>query len=106
MEFISGRNPTKQWKQFLQANDKLYNGVELPTKNIRSSTKKKDVLAGEYRKSPVFAGSHIFAPAGYIERYTKDAVFRFHETKKDDLIMATTNLFEKIINIHPFEDGN
>ena len=26
-------------QQFLQANDKLYEGVELPTKNIRSSTK-------------------------------------------------------------------
>ena len=37
MEFISGRHLTKQRKQFLQANDKLYEGVELPTKNIRSS---------------------------------------------------------------------
>ena len=36
MEFISGRRLTKQ--QFLQANDKLYEGVELPTKNIRTST--------------------------------------------------------------------
>ena len=34
MEFISGRHFTKQRKQFLQANDKLYEGVELPTKNI------------------------------------------------------------------------
>ena len=34
------------------------------------------------------------------------AIFRFHETKKDDLIMATTTLFGSIINIHPFEDGN
>ena len=33
MEFISG---TKQ--QFLQTNDKLYESMELPTKNIRSST--------------------------------------------------------------------
>ena len=29
---------------------------------------KRDVLAGEYRRFPVFAGYHIFAPAGYIER--------------------------------------
>ena len=36
----------------------------------------------------------------------EDAIFRFHETKKDDLIMAATNLFGNIINIHPFEDGN
>ena len=41
----------------------------------------KDVLAGEYRKLPVFAGYHTFAPAGYIERYMEDAVFRFHKTK-------------------------
>ena len=66
----------------------------------------KDVLAGEYRKLPVFAGYHTFAPAGYIERYMEDAVFRFHETKKDDLIMAATNLFGNNININPFEDGN
>ena len=34
------------------------------------------------------------------------AVFRFHETKNEDPIMAATNLFGSIINIHPFEDGN
>ena len=66
----------------------------------------KDVLAGDYRKSPAFADYHIFAPAGYIERYMEDAVFRFHETRKDDVIMAATNLFGNVINIHPFEDGN
>ena len=42
MEFISRRHFTKQRKQFLQANDKLYKGVELPTKNIRSSTEHRD----------------------------------------------------------------
>ena len=66
----------------------------------------KDVLVGEYRKSPVFADYHIFASAGHIERYMEDAIFRFHEAKKDDPIMAATNLFGNIINIHPFEDGN
>ena len=55
---------------------------------------------------PAFAGYVIFAPASLIERYMKDAIFRFHETKKDDLIMTATNLFGNIINIHPFEDGN
>ena len=66
----------------------------------------KDVLVGKYRKSPVFACYHIFAPAGYIERYMEDPVFRFPETKKDDPIVAATNLFGNIINIHPFEVGN
>ena len=61
---------------------------------------------GEYRKLPAFAGYHIFAPAGHIERYMEDAIFRFHETKNDDPIMAATNLFGNIIKIHPFEDRN
>ena len=66
----------------------------------------KGVLAGEYRKSPAFAGYHIFASAGHIGRYMEDTIFRFHKTKKDDLIMAATNFFGNIINIHPFEDRN
>ena len=61
---------------------------------------------GEYRKSSAFAGYNIFAAAGHIERYMKDAIFRFHKTKKDDPITAATNLFGNITNIHPFEDGN
>ena len=36
----------------------------------------------------------------------EDAIFKFYETKKDDSIMIATNLFGKIINIHPFEDRN
>ena len=36
----------------------------------------------------------------------ESALFRFHEIKKDDPIMADANLFGKIINTHPFEDGN
>ena len=67
---------------------------------------KKDVLAGEYRKSAALACYHIFAPTIYIERDMEDAIFRFHETKKDDPIMAAANLFGNIINIHPFEDRN
>ena len=66
----------------------------------------KDVLAGKYRKSHTFAGYRIFVSASYIERYMEDAIFNFPETKTDDSIMATTNLFAKIINTHPFEDGN
>ena len=43
---------------------------------------------------------------GYIERFMEDAVFRFHETKKDDPIMATKSLCGNIINIQLFEDVN
>ena len=56
--------------------------MKLPTKNIR-----------EYRRSPVFAGYHLFIPASHIERCMEDAIFRFYETKKDDPIMPATNLF-------------
>ena len=66
----------------------------------------EDIWVGKCRKSLAFAGYHIFAPAAYIERYMEDAIFRFHKTKKDDPIMAVTNLFVTIINIHPFVDGN
>ena len=119
-EFISGGHFTKQRKQFLQTNDKLYKDAELRTKNMRSSTKhsdyqaitwvmmedEKDVLAWEYRKSPAFAGYHIFVSDGYIEIYMEDAMSKFYETKKDDPIMAAPNLFGNIISTHPFEDGN
>ena len=107
-------------QQLLQANDKLYESVELHTKALDFSLNtemikqihglmmedEKDVLAGEYRKSPVFAGYHIFAPAGHVERYMDNKIFRFHENKKDDPIMAATNLFGNVINIHPFKDEN
>ena len=91
----------------------LQKTLDLPlnTEIIRQAHKimmedEKDVLAGEYRKSLVFAGYYIFVSAGRIERYMEDAIFRFYETKKDDLIMAATNLFGSIIHTHPFEDGN
>ena len=61
---------------------------------------------GEYRKSPAFAGYHTFVSASPVERWMEDRIFRFHETKKDNPIMAATNLFGNIINIHPFEDRN
>ena len=60
----------------------------------------------EYKRSPAFAGYHIFVPTSHIERYIDDAVFRFYETKKDDPIMAAANSFGEVINIHSFEDGN
>ena len=66
----------------------------------------EDILVGKCRKSPASAGYHFFTLPSLIERYMEDAIFRFHENKKDDPIMAATNLFGNIINIHPFEDGN
>ena len=80
--------------------------LPLSTEAIRQTHKIMMDDAGEYRKSAVFTGYHIFPPAGHIEGYMEGAIFRFHETKKDDPIMAATNLFGSIMNIHPFEDGN
>ena len=42
MEFAEGTSFTKQRKQLLQANDKLYEGMELHTKNIRFSPEHRD----------------------------------------------------------------
>ena len=47
MEFISGRL-TKQRRQFLRKNDKLYGGMELPTKNIRPSIEHRDYQANTW----------------------------------------------------------
>ena len=58
----------------------------------------KDVLVSEYRKSPEFAGIIFFATAGFIERNMEDAIFRFHETKKDDSIMAATNFVKNFVS--------
>ena len=41
-----------------------------------------------------------------MERYLEGAIFSVHGTKKNDPIMATTNLFGNIINIYPLEDVN
>ena len=94
----------------MKAWDYLQKDLSLNTEIIKQAhkimTDGEVILMEEYRKSPAFVGYHIFAPASLIERYMEDAIFRFHETKKDDPIMVATNLFGNIINIHPFEDGN
>ena len=48
MEFILGRHFAKQRKQFFQANNKLYKGMESPTKYIRSSTEHRDYQASTW----------------------------------------------------------
>ena len=98
-------NCRKAWNYQQKTSD-----LPLNTETIKQTHKTmmdgEDILVGKYRKSPVFAGCHVFALASYIERYMEDPIVRFHETKNDDPIMAATNLFGNTINIHPFEDGN
>ena len=68
----------------------------------------KDILAGEYRKSPVFVDYRIFPPGDTIGRLVDDAPYRYYHPDDTtiDLILAAANLFLDLINIHPFEDGN
>ena len=66
----------------------------------------KGVLAGEFRKSPVFLRYRIFPPADTIERLVDDTLYRYYHPNGINPILATANLFVDLINIHPFEDGN
>ena len=99
-------NCMKAWNYLQKTLDLPLNTEIIRKRHGSMMEDEKDILAGEYRKLPAFAGYNVFAPAGHIERYMEDAIFRFHETKKDDSIMASKNLIGNIINIHPFEDGN
>ena len=85
----------KAWNSIQKASN-----LSLNTDIIRQAHKIMMDGVREYRKSSVFPGYLIFAPVVHIDRYMEDAIFKFHETKKDDRIMAATNLFGNIINIH------
>ena len=98
-------NCMRAWN-YLQKTSDLSLNTEIIRQTHKIMMDGEDILMGEYRKSPVFAGYHIFEPAGHIERNMQDEIFRFHETKKDDPNMSATSLFGNIINIHPFEDRN
>ena len=95
----------KAWN-YLQKTTDLSLNTEIIMQTHKIMMDGEDILMGEYRKSPAFSGYHIFTPVGYIERCMEDVIFRFHETKKNDPIMAATDMFSNNINIHPFGDGN
>ena len=88
-------NYMKAWNYIQKASN-----LSLNTEIIRQAHKIMMDWVREYRKSSVFPGYLIFAPVVHIDRYMEDAIFKFHETKKDDRIMAATSLFGNIINIH------
>ena len=82
-------NFCRQMINCMKAWDYLQKTLDLPlsTEIIKQTHKimmedGKDVLVGGYRNLQTFAGYHIFAPAGYIERYMEDTVYRFHEVSK------------------------
>ena len=100
----------KKYKQILQIKDKLlwghgiaykkYHISPLSIKTIKQTQKKmmdNEKNWVEFRKLSVFAGYYVFTLTSLIERYTENAIFRFHETKKEDRIMIATN-FLKILS--------
>ena len=103
METISGRHFPTQRRQMIicmEAWNYLQKTLDFPLSSeiIRQAQElmmedEEDLLVVEYRKPPVFAGNHTFAPAGHIVRYMKGTIFRFHKTKIYDPIMAATNWF-------------
>ena len=95
----------KAW-DYLQKTSGLPLSTEVMKQTYKVMLDRENIFVGKYRKLPVFAGYHIFVPASLIQRHMDDVIFRFHETKKDAPVMAATNLFGNIVNIHPFKDGN
>ena len=100
---LPSNNFCRQIINCMKMSDDLQKTLDLPlnTEFIRQAHKimmqdEKDVSVGEYRKSPVFAGYHIFVPASLIERYMEEAIFRFHETKQNDLIWLLQICLEKL----------
>ena len=72
----------KAWNYLEKSSD-----LPLSTEIIKQTHKimmdgEKDVLAGDYRKSPAFADYHIFAPAGYIEDTWKTQFLGFVKPEK------------------------
>ena len=68
-------NCMKAWNYLQKILDLLLNTEIIKQSHLIMMNGERDVLAGQYRKSPVFAGYLIFAPAGHIERYMEGAVF-------------------------------
>ena len=67
----------KAWNYIQKTLDLPLNTKIISQKHRIMMEDKKDVLAGEYRKSPAFAGYHTVAPGGHFERYMEDAIFKF-----------------------------
>ena len=68
----------KAWNYLPKTLDLLLNTEIIKQTHRIMVEDEKDALVGEYRKSPIFAGYHIFAPASHFERYMEYAIVRFH----------------------------
>ena len=86
-EDLLPNNTSNFWRQMINCMRawnylKKTSDLQLNIETIKETHKIMMDGAGEYRKSPVFAGYHIFAPAGHIKRYMGDVIFMFHENKR------------------------
>ena len=85
-------------------------GLPLNAETIKQTHKimidGKDILVGEYRKSPVLIDYCIFPPADTIGRLVDGALHCYYHPTPRDSIFTAADLFIDLINIHPFEDGN
>ena len=109
------RTSNKQMKEecirawdYLQKASGLLLNADITKKAHKIMMDGKDVLAVEYRKSPVFLNYRIFPPADTIERLIDDALYCYYHPNDPiiDPILVAANLFVDLINIHPFEHGN
>ena len=109
------RTSNKQMKEecirawdYLQKASGLLLNADITKKAHKIMMDGKDVLAGEYRKSPVFLNYRIFPPADTIETLIDDALYCYYHPNDPiiDPILVAENLSVDLINIHPFEDGN
>ena len=62
---------------YLQKTLCLLLNADIIKKARRTMMDEKDVLAVEYRKSPIFLSYHIFPPADTIERPVDDALYLY-----------------------------
>ena len=60
---------------------------------------------GNYRTKEAYAGYHMFDPASTIAYGMEAAVAKFNKADGNP-ILAASQLFLDVINIHPFPDGN
>ena len=106
MSIFQGRTGNRQMKEeCIRAWDCLHksSGLSLNTDSIKKAYKimiqdKNGVLAGKYRKSPVFLRYRIFPPADTIERLVDDAIYRYYHPSD-----PTIEPIFDLINIHPLE---
>ena len=115
MSIFKGVTGNKQMKEectrawdYLQKTSGFPLNAEIIKQTHKIMMDGKNILVGEYRKSPTFVKHYyrIFPPADTIGRLVDDALHGYYNPTSRDPILAAANLFADLIRIHPFGDGN